>query len=208
MVEVITNTQRSILQAAAGRGDRILVVSDKLKGGAVRQIAAKFLGAGWVKEIKAAKDAPAWRRDTASGQRVSLKLTPAGLKAAKALAVTPSPQVIAVSTPQKVDEKAVVAVMGQAPETGTDELTPRFEAIESLRVPRAGSKLDQVQQMLKSDGGATINEIMAATSWLPHSTRAVLTGLRKRGYKLTLFPSERNGSSVYRIVAPDIEPSA
>jgi hypothetical protein len=98
--------------------------------------------------------------------------------------------------------------MGQAAETSSDELTPRFEAIESLRVPRAGSKLDQVQQMLKSHGGATINEIMAATSWLPHSTRAVLTGLRKRGYKLTLFPSERNGASVYRIVAPDIEPSA
>ncbi len=30
--------------------------------------------------------------------------------------------------------------------------------------------------------GATIKEMMDATSWLPHTTRAVLTGLRKRGF--------------------------
>ena len=53
--------------------------------------------------------------------------------------------------------------------------------------------------MLKADGGATIEEIMVATDWLPHSARAVLTGLRKRGYLLSHTKGERSGASVYRV---------
>ena len=36
--------------------------------------------------------------------------------------------------------------------------------------------------------------------WLPHTTRAVLTGLRRRGYTIERERSEKDGS-VYRIVA-------
>jgi hypothetical protein len=31
--------------------------------------------------------------------------------------------------------------------------------------------------MLKRSGGATLDEIVKATGWQPHSTRAALTGL-------------------------------
>jgi hypothetical protein len=33
--------------------------------------------------------------------------------------------------------------------------------------------------MLSSHGGATLNALVKATGWLPHTTRAALTGLRK-----------------------------
>jgi hypothetical protein len=41
--------------------------------------------------------------------------------------------------------------------------------------------------------------LIAATGWLPHTTRAALTGLRRRGYTIERERSEKGGS-VYRIV--------
>ena len=64
-------------------------------------------------------------------------------------------------------------------------------------LPRAGSKLPQVIALLGREQGSSVAELMAATGWLPHTTRAALTGLRKRGYALTREAGE--GGSVYRI---------
>ena len=52
-------------------------------------------------------------------------------------------------------------------------------------IPRPGSKLMEVIELLRGERGATIDELIAATNWLPHTTRAALTGLRKRGYAIT-----------------------
>ena len=53
--------------------------------------------------------------------------------------------------------------------------------------------------MLSKKGGATINALIDATGWLPHTTRAALTGLRKRGFEIER--SRDNGeASIYRIV--------
>ena len=41
-----------------------------------------------------------------------------------------------------------------------------------------------VIDLLRRDSGATLDELTGATSWLPHTTRAALTGLRKRGYAI------------------------
>ena len=41
--------------------------------------------------------------------------------------------------------------------------------------------------------------MVEVTGWLPHKTRAVLTGLKKKGYVLTR--SERDGASVYCITS-------
>ena len=57
------------------------------------------------------------------------------------------------------------------------------------------SKLSIVIDLLGRKKGACIEELASATGWLPHTTRAALTGLRRRGYEI-----ERDRSSVYRIV--------
>jgi hypothetical protein len=67
--------------------------------------------------------------------------------------------------------------------------------------PRGGSKLAQVIELLERDRGATIEELIAATGWLPHSTRAALTGLRKRGYAVAIDRSDDRRGSFYRIPA-------
>ena len=64
--------------------------------------------------------------------------------------------------------------------------------------PREGSKLALVIDLLRRADGVTIVDLTQATGWLPHTTRAALTGLRKRGYAVV---RERIGAgdSVYRI---------
>ena len=38
--------------------------------------------------------------------------------------------------------------------------------------------------MLQSEGGVPLTAIVDATEWLPHTARAALTGLRKKGYDI------------------------
>jgi hypothetical protein len=37
---------------------------------------------------------------------------------------------------------------------------------------------------LRREQGATLAELVAATGWQPHTTRAMLTGLRKKGHAI------------------------
>ena len=67
--------------------------------------------------------------------------------------------------------------------------------------PRGGSKLARVIALLERDHGATIAELIAATGWLAHTTRAALTGLRKRGYAVAIDRSDDKRGSFYRIPA-------
>jgi hypothetical protein len=63
---------------------------------------------------------------------------------------------------------------------------------------RAGSKQAKVVELLKRSKGATLDELVEATDWLPHTTRTALTGLRKRGLTVERVKDEGRGS-VYRI---------
>lgn len=46
------------------------------------------------------------------------------------------------------------------------------------------TKTDKVLALLARSGGATLDELVEATGWLPHTTRAALTGLKKKGHKI------------------------
>ena len=50
--------------------------------------------------------------------------------------------------------------------------------------PTTPSKISTVLELLRRKQGATLAELVDATGWLPHTTRAALTGLRKKGHKL------------------------
>jgi hypothetical protein len=53
--------------------------------------------------------------------------------------------------------------------------------------------------LLQGEAGSSIEELSAVTGWLPHTTRAALTSLRKRGYAVERFRIDEGGS-IYRIV--------
>lgn len=63
--------------------------------------------------------------------------------------------------------------------------------------PTGSTKQSQLIELLQRDGGATTAELASALKWLPHTTRAALTGLRKKGHAVV---SEKvNGETRYRI---------
>jgi hypothetical protein len=57
--------------------------------------------------------------------------------------------------------------------------------------------------MLERSEGAEIDEMVAATNWLPHTTRAALAGMRKRGYGIERLRGG-NGKTTHRIVSAPV----
>lgn len=62
------------------------------------------------------------------------------------------------------------------------------------------TKRDQLAALLVRYEGATLDQMIAATGWLPHTTRAALTGLKKHGY--AIVSDKIDGVRTYRAVAP------
>jgi hypothetical protein len=64
------------------------------------------------------------------------------------------------------------------------------------------STKDTALEMLRRDGGATLDEIVEATGWLRHSARAAFTGLRKKGF--TIDKRKVDGATRYSISAEPV----
>ena len=63
------------------------------------------------------------------------------------------------------------------------------------------SKLAQLIALLVREEGATLDQIVAAASRLPHTTRAAMTGLKKKRYAIS--NEKVDGVRTYRAVAPE-----
>ena len=61
------------------------------------------------------------------------------------------------------------------------------------------TKTGLVLTLLRREQGATLAEIIAATGWLPHTTRAALTGLRKKGHDIA--KGKRGDATCYTLAA-------
>ena len=171
-----SDAQLVMMSAAAQRKDRCLSAPATIKGAALSKVSAKLVKLGLAREIEAKPGAPIWRRDDA-GQGYALKLTAAGLKA---IAVDEGPQDAIESSE---------APRLQAKDEG---------GLPAKVTPRDGSKLALVIELLRRADGATIVDLTQATGWLPHTTRAALTGLRQRGYAV-IRERVGAGDSIYRI---------
>ena len=62
---------------------------------------------------------------------------------------------------------------------------------------KSESKIVKVIALMSRKKGASINEMVKATGWLPHSTHAALSGLRKKGLMITR--TKDDGASRYTI---------
>ena len=80
--------------------------------------------------------------------------------------------------------------------TGSDSQAPRPAA-----VAKPHSKQQQLAALVVRDEGATLDQMIAATGWLPHTTRAALTGLKKKGYAIS--SDKVDGVRTYRAVASE-----
>ena len=172
----LSDLQRILLSTASTRADgslfplpKSLKADDARLPKAIQALVAKKLAA----EIEVTKPSLIWHEE--DGRRIGLTITKAGQQA---IAVEPEgaqtpPGAVAPDTPPASDPK------------------PQ----RSLQV-RPGTKQAQLVEMIEREAGATIQEIVDVTGWLPHTTRAALTGLRKRGWEIAA--TKENGVSRYR----------
>ena len=113
-------------------------------------------------------------------------------------------------TAQKTRRKAtgsrkITARARRRTETPAAEIAPKPERSGDV-VPhtpglRAGSKQARLADLMYRPSGATIDELTKALGWQPHTVRAAITGLRKRGYAVT-SSKRQDGVSAYHARPP------
>lgn len=68
---------------------------------------------------------------------------------------------------------------------------------------RQGTKTALLLNLLERPEGATIAQMVEATGWLPHTARAALTGLKKKGHAIASEKPE-GGERVYRVAVLEL----
>ncbi|GJD40811.1 DUF3489 domain-containing protein [Methylobacterium bullatum] len=167
---MIDDTHHALLKTAAESHDQLIARPAGLNTRAAKALFAKLCRTALAVEVVVTGDERHWHQDQRGP--IGLRLTPAGQQSLGfGLAVS----VLAASRPVL--------------DAGSDRAEMK---------PRSGTKQALIIAMLRRDEGATLADLMAATGWLAHSTRAALTGLRKRGMILTKG-CDAEGRTVYRL---------
>ena len=173
----LSDTQLIVLSKAAAREDGAAVTLPKMNRAAAAKVGSSLVARKLMREVRTKPGMPPWRADD-DGRSVSLIITRAGRDA------------IGVDRAAKTHQP----VSNKGSDAEADGRHPVGAA------PRAGTKQALVIEMLSKEPGATLDALIEATGWLPHTTRAALTGLRKRGFAVERFRHETTGS-VYRIAS-------
>jgi hypothetical protein len=167
----LTDTQLIVLSAAAARDDGAAVVAAKMNRAAVSKFGASLITRKLMREARAKPGMPVWRQSE-DGRFISLIIT------------------------RESREKH-----GSTAEKRSRDGASRSHLSDGgAMTPHAGTKQALVISMLWAKGGVTLDALVAATGWLPHTTRAALTGLRKRGFAIERT-REEGSDSIYRIVS-------
>ena len=170
----LSDAQLAVLAPALAREDGcIFPVTEKLKGGAVGNVAKSLLKRDLIEEVPAANDATVWRYD-ASGQPLTLRISTAGARL--------------------LSGNIVEAGDGQQPVAETP-----LVAGDVIAHPR-GCRQQALVALLSRPEGATIAELQAATGWQPHSVRGAISGVvaKKLGHTVASMKEGERGR-VYRI---------
>jgi hypothetical protein len=187
----LSDSQLVVLTAACQRPDRcVFPVTAKLKGNAAGNVLKSLLNKGLIKEVRAKHDDTVYRHDEERG-RMTLVATKAAFAA---LGIEPR------------DERED----GQTDAADSAPAEVEFEPKQRLKVPRTkepntprtrdGSKQAQLSAMLRRAKGATIDEIVEALEWQPHTVRGAIAGALKKklGLDVTSEKDEKRGR-IYRI---------
>jgi hypothetical protein len=177
----LTKMQVTVLSRAAQRQDGAAILPEGMKHGVAHKLAATLVERDLLREVRAKPGMPVWRKSEEEGSR-SLIITKLG--------------------------RATIGVRGKDETQGIEDLSsnsPNKQAASTTHesktaTARPGSKLAEVIARLTRKEGVSIAELIAATGWLAHTTRATLTGLRKRGYAIERERVGKGEASIYRIV--------
>jgi len=184
----LTDTQTIILSRAATRpGNLAMPLPEGLHGAAAKKAVTAMITRGWLEEVDAdlRKGEPLWR-ETGDGFGTTLIVTEAGLEA---IGIEP------------VAASAVASARKAKPQPDA-ETAPTTEATDTLKpvAIRAGTKQAQIIALLQRPEGASIAEIVEATSWQAHTARGMISGALKKKLGLVITSvKEDDRGAVYRI---------
>ena len=222
----LTDTQLVVLSAASQREDRRVIMLDKLRGGAANKLLATLSTKGMIELLADGEKVSHPPVEGLTNYRISAAgLSCIGVgegapvpvaasdarnisrsRAQRASTTVEDPAKSAPGADQYDNEPAADGLDASLPARSDIPLAKALARNSDVgvvgsshRPPRAGSKLDQVISLLSSKTGATIDELINVTGWLPHTARAALTGLRHRGYDVRLERGDQVRGSVYRV---------
>jgi hypothetical protein len=204
----LTDTQLIVLSSAAKHDEGLATRPINLHAAAAQKVASSLINKGLVREIRAKADAPVWHEN--DDGRFALKITKAGREAIgvedEVEDAASSPGIPSAPKSKKGATKSAAAKSAaEAPASRTRAIAARKahgEGDAPSGQLRAGSKQAVIIGMMMRPKGAALDELIAATDWLPHTTRAALTGLRKRGYAIERTRGE-DKITRYRATLPE-----
>ena len=174
----LTDIQLVLLSTAAARHNgSLLPPPDTLGDGParIRKAVEQLIRRGLAAEAQLAPGGDVWRTD--GDQAIGVIITDEGCAA------------IHVETQAPIEAPAL--------EMGGPCVPDAIEPPAAPLPPR--TKTAHVLTMLRRDEGATLADLVAATGWLSHTTRAALTGLRKKGHAIER--GKRDDVTVYHLKA-------
>lgn len=169
----LNDLQLILLTTAAKREDgSIFPPAESIaeQGERIGKAVTPLLRRGLIEEVPVEDRKRAWRED--SQQAIGLAITSAGRAIIGAEEEGKGASAQNPASPQFDDKKL-------SPATGRE------------------TKAELVLGLLRRGEGATIADLIEGTGWLPHTTRAALTGLRKKGHSIE--KSKRGNITCYRI---------
>lgn len=170
----LSDTQAVILSAACARDDGLVFpVTARIKGGPVGNCLKSLLKRGLIEELPARDPDTVWRHDEERGT-ITLRATP-----------------LAYSALGIAEE--------EIPDSGTEE-SDQSPTRAQQDAKRKTSKQAMLIDMLKAPEGATIDQIVAATGWQPHTVRGAIAGALKKKLGLNVLSEKVEGRGrVYRL---------
>ncbi len=223
----LTDAQLVILSKAAQREDRAVELPAQLTTRFVKALEV-LIERGLLEDVPSERAMPVWRHAGDDNEPRALIITELGLVAIGVIGGTnPGNSKITESgeTPAAGSDSANPnPVQSQPRQKKPHTKTPRHSAPAKAERPKTlptvrtsgtvagkskpaskptdrtpSGKTATVIKLLDRKDGASIAALIEATGWLPHSTRAALTGLRKKGYTIERGKAKDQTTTVYRI---------
>ncbi len=163
----LTDLQTLILTTAAMREDwSVFPLSDAADAKRQTRSLQSLLTRKLVEWVPTTSEEQTWKIE--DDVPVGLALTLAGREAVEARPITDA-AADQLQPPCNADAVTVQVSKAAAPPAARTATKP-------------GTKQALVLDLLARPEGATLEQLVTATGWLPHTTRAALTGLRKKGH--------------------------
>jgi hypothetical protein len=101
--------------------------------------------------------------------------------------------------PRRANLTAKPVRKAKTPERSRSRSTKRDVTRIPLPAARANTKQADVLALLRSPSGTTIEKMMKATGWQPHSVRGFLAGVVRKKLKLDLISEPAESGRIYRL---------